>query len=74
MVIYPKETWYRCVDKSDVDEIIEEHLTKLSHEIVESLFDDARPEKMTFIDIVVDPPALWAEHRGRRKALQVLFW
>ena len=26
MVIYPQETWYTYVDKSDVDEIIEEHL------------------------------------------------
>lgn len=26
MVIYPEEVWYTYVDKSDVDEIIEEHL------------------------------------------------
>ncbi len=26
---------------------------------------------MTLFDIAVDPPALWAEQRGRRKALQV---
>lgn len=26
MVIYPEETWYTYVDKSDIDEIVEEHL------------------------------------------------
>ena len=26
MVIYPEETWYSYVDKSDIDEIISEHL------------------------------------------------
>ena len=26
MVVYPGETWYTYVDKSDVDEIISEHL------------------------------------------------
>ncbi len=26
MVVYPNETWYTYVDKSDVDEIVEEHL------------------------------------------------
>ena len=26
MVVYPEETWYTYVDKSDVDEIITEHL------------------------------------------------
>jgi (2Fe-2S) ferredoxin len=26
MVIYPGETWYTYVDKSDIDEIIEEHI------------------------------------------------
>ncbi len=26
MVVYPEGIWYRYVDQSDVDEIIEEHL------------------------------------------------
>ena len=26
LVIYPEETWYTYVDKSDIDEIIDEHL------------------------------------------------
>ena len=26
MVIYPEETWYTYVDKSDIDEIVVEHL------------------------------------------------
>jgi (2Fe-2S) ferredoxin len=26
IVIYPEETWYTYVDKSDIDEIVEEHL------------------------------------------------
>ena len=26
MVIYPEETWYTYVEKSDIDEIVEEHL------------------------------------------------
>lgn len=26
IVVYPEETWYTYVDKSDVDEIIDEHL------------------------------------------------
>ena len=26
MVVYPNETWYTYVDKSDIDEIIEEHI------------------------------------------------
>lgn len=26
VVIYPEETWYTYVDKSDIDEIIQEHL------------------------------------------------
>jgi len=26
MVVYPNETWYTYVDKSDIDEIVEEHL------------------------------------------------
>ena len=27
LVVYPEETWYTYVDKSDIDEIIDEHLT-----------------------------------------------
>ena len=27
IVVYPEEVWYTYVDKSDVDEIIDEHLT-----------------------------------------------
>ena len=27
MVVYPEEVWYTYVDKADIDEIIEEHLT-----------------------------------------------
>ena len=27
MVIYPEETWYTYVDKHDVDEIVQSHLT-----------------------------------------------
>ena len=45
MVIYPQETWYTYVDKSDVDEIIEEHLTKLAHDIVESLLTTLAQKK-----------------------------
>ncbi|MBL8307667.1 MAG: (2Fe-2S) ferredoxin domain-containing protein [Rubrivivax sp.] len=26
MVVYPEETWYTFVDKSDIDEIVDEHL------------------------------------------------
>jgi len=26
MVVYPEETWYTFLDKSDIDEIVEEHL------------------------------------------------
>lgn len=26
MVVYPEETWYTFVDKSDIDEIVEQHL------------------------------------------------
>lgn len=26
LVVYPEETWYTCIDKSDLDEIIDEHL------------------------------------------------
>ena len=26
MVVYPEEVWYTYVDKSDIDEIVEEHL------------------------------------------------
>ncbi len=26
LVVYPEETWYTFVDKSDIDEIVEEHL------------------------------------------------
>lgn len=26
IVIYPEETWYRYVDKEDIDEILEQHL------------------------------------------------
>ncbi|MDH3986850.1 MAG: (2Fe-2S) ferredoxin domain-containing protein, partial [Gammaproteobacteria bacterium] len=26
MVIYPEAVWYTYIDKSDIDEIIEEHL------------------------------------------------
>jgi len=26
MVVYPEEIWYTYVDKSDIDEIVEEHL------------------------------------------------
>ena len=26
LVIYPEETWYRCIDNEDIDEIIESHL------------------------------------------------
>jgi (2Fe-2S) ferredoxin len=26
LVIYPEETWYTYVDKSDIDEIVDEHL------------------------------------------------
>lgn len=35
MVVYPEETWYSFIDKSDVDEIIEEHL--VNGRIVERL-------------------------------------
>ena len=28
MVVYPEEVWYTYVDRSDIDEIIEEHLVK----------------------------------------------
>ncbi|WP_273428796.1 ferredoxin [Chitinibacter tainanensis] len=28
MVIYPEETWYTYLDKSDIDEIIEQHLVQ----------------------------------------------
>jgi (2Fe-2S) ferredoxin len=27
IVVYPEEVWYTYVDKSDIDEIVEEHLT-----------------------------------------------
>jgi len=26
LVVYPEETWYTFVDKSDIDEIVDEHL------------------------------------------------
>ena len=26
VVVYPEEVWYTYVDKSDIDEIVEEHL------------------------------------------------
>ena len=26
LVVYPQETWYTYVDKTDIDEIVEEHL------------------------------------------------
>ena len=35
IVVYPEETWYTYVDKTDVDEIIDEHL--LNGRIVERL-------------------------------------
>jgi (2Fe-2S) ferredoxin len=35
MVIYPEETWYTWVDRSDLDEIVDKHLLK--GEIVERL-------------------------------------
>jgi (2Fe-2S) ferredoxin len=35
IVVYPEETWYTYVDKSDIDEIIDEHL--LHGRIVERL-------------------------------------
>ena len=38
IVIYPDETWYTFVDKSDIDEIIEEHLVKGN--VVERLLVD----------------------------------
>lgn len=28
MVVYPEDTWYSYVDKEDIDEIIESHLTQ----------------------------------------------
>jgi (2Fe-2S) ferredoxin len=28
IVVYPEEVWYTYVDKSDIDEIIDEHLVK----------------------------------------------
>jgi (2Fe-2S) ferredoxin len=28
IVVYPEEVWYTYVDKSDIDEIIEEHIMK----------------------------------------------
>jgi len=27
LVVYPEETWYTFVDRSDIDEIVDEHLT-----------------------------------------------
>jgi len=27
LVVYPEETWYTYVDRSDIDEIVDEHLT-----------------------------------------------
>ncbi len=38
IVIYPEETWYTFIDKTDIDEIIEEHLIKGN--IVERLLAD----------------------------------
>ncbi len=35
LVVYPEETWYRYVDREDIDEIIEKHL--LADKIVERL-------------------------------------
>lgn len=35
LVVYPEGTWYTYLDKSDIDEIIEEHV--LHHRIVERL-------------------------------------
>lgn len=35
LVVYPGETWYSYVDRSDIDEIIEKHL--LNGQIVERL-------------------------------------
>jgi (2Fe-2S) ferredoxin len=35
MVIYPDAVWYRYVDQSDIDEIIDEHL--LNDRVVERL-------------------------------------
>ena len=35
LVVYPGETWYTCVDKEDLDEIIDQHL--LNDRIVERL-------------------------------------
>lgn len=35
LVVYPEETWYSYIDRSDVDEIIDRHLLK--GEIVERL-------------------------------------
>ena len=39
LVIYPDETWYTFVDKDDIDEIIDEHLTKGN--VVERLLVDS---------------------------------
>ena len=38
LVVYPEETWYSYVDRSDIDEIIEQHL--INGNIVERLLID----------------------------------
>ncbi len=40
-------------------------LTNFVPEIVEGILDDALPNGVTLFDIGVDPPASWAERRGR---------
>lgn len=39
LVIYPEETWYSYVDRSDIDEIIEKHLC--NGEVVDRLLVDS---------------------------------
>ncbi len=38
MVVYPQNVWYTFLDKQDIDEIIENHLSK--NEVVERLIID----------------------------------
>jgi (2Fe-2S) ferredoxin len=35
LVVYPEETWYRYLDREDIDEIIEQHL--INGRVVERL-------------------------------------
>lgn len=51
------------IDNSYVSRMI--NLTTLAPDIVAAILEDALPDRLTLLDIAVDPPALWDEQRVR---------